>query len=303
MRCSSSPATGRALLRGLGGEDAVVESLDTSGPRGAVRRADRVHRDARHVRARASASCTAWRSRASIAVAFTVLSALTLLPALLGFFGTPRAAPPRAPRARARAAPHQRRVGRRGRAGRAGCSSARRCSPRSRRRARACSRSRSCRCGSARPTRAQTRPTRPRARPTTCWPRASARATTARCSSSPRCRLAPSRGGVPARRRQRRRRDARGRRRRPSRTSSRARTAGPAWRSPTSTRRARRRTSPTADLLHTVRDRGGPGRRAGHRPARARRRPDGDLRRLQPRARRASCRCSSASSCCSASCC
>ena len=42
----------QGLLRGLTGEQAVVESIDTSGPGRAVRRSDRVHRDARDVRAR-----------------------------------------------------------------------------------------------------------------------------------------------------------------------------------------------------------------------------------------------------------
>ena len=55
--------------------------------RGAVRRADRLHRDAGHVRPRASASSTASRSRRAVTVAFTVVAALTLLPALLGILG------------------------------------------------------------------------------------------------------------------------------------------------------------------------------------------------------------------------
>jgi hypothetical protein len=42
----------QGLLRGLSGEEATLQSLDTLRPRGAVRRADRVHRDARHVRPR-----------------------------------------------------------------------------------------------------------------------------------------------------------------------------------------------------------------------------------------------------------
>ncbi len=76
----------QGLLRGLGREDAVVESLDTSG---------------RAVLFAGMIVCIAMLGMfalgvsflygvaiaASIAVAFTVLAALTLLPALLGFFG------------------------------------------------------------------------------------------------------------------------------------------------------------------------------------------------------------------------
>jgi putative drug exporter of the RND superfamily len=77
----------QGLLRGLSGEDAVVESLDTSG---------------RAVLFAGMIVCIAMLGMfalgvsflygvavgTSIAVAFTVLAALTLLPALLGFFGT-----------------------------------------------------------------------------------------------------------------------------------------------------------------------------------------------------------------------
>jgi RND superfamily putative drug exporter len=77
----------QGLLRGLSGEDAVVEALDTSG---------------RAVLFAGMIVCIAMLGMfalgvsflygvavaASIAVAFTVLAALTLLPALLGFFGT-----------------------------------------------------------------------------------------------------------------------------------------------------------------------------------------------------------------------
>ncbi len=77
----------QGLLRGLSGEDAVVEALDTSG---------------RAVLFAGMIVCIAMLGMfalgvsflygvaiaASIAVAFTVLAALTLLPAMLGFFGT-----------------------------------------------------------------------------------------------------------------------------------------------------------------------------------------------------------------------
>ena len=77
----------QGLLRGLSGEDAVVEALDTSG---------------RAVLFAGMIVCIAMLGMfalgvsflygvaigTSIAVAFTVLAALTLLPALLGFFGT-----------------------------------------------------------------------------------------------------------------------------------------------------------------------------------------------------------------------
>jgi putative drug exporter of the RND superfamily len=76
----------QALLRGLSGEDAVVESLDTSG---------------RAVLFAGMIVCIAMLGMfaigvsflygvaiaAAVAVAFTVIAALTLLPALLGFFG------------------------------------------------------------------------------------------------------------------------------------------------------------------------------------------------------------------------
>ena len=89
----------QGLLRGLHREDAVVESLDTSG---------------RAVLFAGVIVCIAMLGMfalgvsflygvavaASVAVAFTVLAALTLLPALLGIFGRLDPAPPRAPRAR-----------------------------------------------------------------------------------------------------------------------------------------------------------------------------------------------------------
>ena len=52
----------------------------------------------------------------------------------------------------------------------------------------------------------------------------------------------------------------------------------------------------TSNLLHAVRDQVVPDAERGTGVARARRRPDGDLRRLRHRPRRASCRCSSRSS-------
>ena len=77
----------QGLLRGLSGEEAVVEAIDTSG---------------RAVLFAGMIVCIAMLGMfalgvsflygvaiaASIAVAFTVIAALTLLPALLGFFGT-----------------------------------------------------------------------------------------------------------------------------------------------------------------------------------------------------------------------
>ena len=59
----------------------------------------------------------------------------------------------------------------------------------------------------------------------------------------------------------------------------------------------------TADLLHTVRDKVVPRRGGQLRPARARRRPDGDLRRLRHGALRQAAAVHRRSSCCSASCC
>ena len=106
----------QGLLRGLSGEDAIVEALDTSG---------------RAVLFAGMTVCIAMLGMfalgvsflygvaiaTSIAVAFTVLASLTLLPALLGFFGL-RVLRRRERRAlKDRQAPHQRRVARVGAVG------------------------------------------------------------------------------------------------------------------------------------------------------------------------------------------
>ena len=132
---------------------------------------------------------------AAIGVLFTMISALTLLPAMLGFIG-----PKVMSRKQKRESGGERPAHRRGRHqrvlaplgrpdpapsghfGRGGVTRHRGRSP-----------SRSSPCGSARRTRAATRPGRRRARPTTCWPRASGPASTARSSWSPSCRPRPRR--------------------------------------------------------------------------------------------------------------
>ena len=77
----------QGLLRGLASEEAVVDALDTSGRAVMFAGHDRLHRAARHVRARRQLPLRRRRSRPASSSRFTVIAALTLLPALLGFIG------------------------------------------------------------------------------------------------------------------------------------------------------------------------------------------------------------------------
>ena len=151
---------------------------------------------------------------------------------------------------------------------------------------------RSSACGSGSPTRATTPRTPPPARPTTCWPRASAPASTARSSSPPSCPTAPTsptldavteaRGRRPGRRLRHARRSPTTRRARPRRCGG-------------SSRRPHRRTRPPPTSSTRLRERRPPGRR--------RRAPALDVavtgqrrrrRRLHRLPRRSGCSCSSA---------
>ena len=152
-----------------------------------------------------------------------------------------------------------------------------------RRRDGAASRSRSSRCAWAPPTRAPIRPARPRARPTTCSPRASGPATTARCSSSRRSSGPAQRPRSSAWRTRsprtpgRRRRDAAA-----VHPEPRAGATGVALANVYP--KGSPQDASTSNLLHTVRDRVVPAAERRHRPARPGRRPDRDLRRLRHRA-------------------
>ena len=154
---------------------------------GDVRRHHRLHRAARACSRSASASSTASRSRPRSPSRSPSLAALTLLPALLGFFGLRVLRRRKARRAlRQRATGRHRRVARLGALGSldAGASRAVR-----RGRGRGDDPARDpVLLDPARLLRRRHRPARqrPPARPTTCSPRASGPATTARCSSSPR---------------------------------------------------------------------------------------------------------------------
>ena len=130
---------------------------------------------------------------AAIAVVFTVLAAVTLLPALLGFFGMQRAQPARTPQPGRRLGPHgggrDRDSGALGGV-RASVGPQALSARRRRRHGRAHD---PVLLAAARHLgrRATTRPAPPPARPTTCWRTASAPASTARCSWWPRSRPRP----------------------------------------------------------------------------------------------------------------
>ena len=155
----------------------------------------------------------------TLTVVLTVLATITVLPALFGLLaaGCSAAAAPHAGHAAGPPAGRSRRRQVRGRGGRTSCSGARRCWPRWP--SRSCWFSPSpCRgSSSAAPTRATTPLQPPPGRPTTCWPRASGRASTGRwCWSrgqfAGRRGRAPCAGSAPAApggRRQRRRGRAR----------------------------------------------------------------------------------------------
>ena len=121
----------------------------------------------------------------SIGVLFTMVAALTLLPAMLGFVG-PKILSRKQRRTLAAEGPHGSRKTGSGFDGPAPSRRARCCSARSR-----CSsswpwRPRSSGCGSAPPIRGTTRSAARPARRTTCWPKGSVPGSTARCSWSPR---------------------------------------------------------------------------------------------------------------------
>ena len=268
----------QALLRGKSREEAIVESLDTSG---------------RAVLFAGMIVCIAMLGMfalgvsflygvavaAAIAVAFTVLAALTLLPALLGRRSGSGAAPPRAARAARGQAARQRRVARGGRGGRTRSEAPGRVR---RRRGAGHGRARdpvlldAARLGRRRH---RSRELRPRARPTTCSPRASGRATTGRSSSSREVELR-SAGGVHARRGGGRAHPGRGR------LDPAHDPAGRDGRPSVAIANVYPNGSPqaasTSDLLTRVRDQVVPTASRGHRPARARRWDHGDLRGLQP---------------------
>ena len=139
----------------------------------------------------------------------------------------------------------------------------------------------------------------PPARPTTCWPRASDRATTDHSNSSPGVTAAlegersprhgRSVGGQPTWLRS------------PPRYPSRPQ-APPGRLSPTSTRPVSPQDASTSELLTHLRNTTIPGH-DGQWHTGAHRRADGDLRGLRSSGARANCRCSSGSSSCCRPCC
>ena len=100
----------QGLLRGLSGQEAVVEALDTSGRAVLFAGDDRVHRDARHVRARRELPLRG-RDRNLDRGRVHRARVVDAAPGPAGVLRHARAAPPRAPRAQGGEAPYQRRVG------------------------------------------------------------------------------------------------------------------------------------------------------------------------------------------------
>ena len=149
-------------------------------PRHAVRRHDRDHRAARHVRAGRQLPLRPGDRLGARGAADDARASLTVLPALLSRFGE-RVARPSRRRAGARPAGDPQAAAWRRWSG-APCSAARGRSFAALAVMLALAAPALVACAWARATPATTPPTSPPATPTTCWPRASARASTARCS-------------------------------------------------------------------------------------------------------------------------